>query len=105
MPSRAPLTTLFLADVPDKLFDVFARVRGGLHAEEPRIAATQTHQLFVRAFLDQPPVLEEDDPVSAPDGREAVRYVDGRAPLGQRAKPLEEVVLGLRVQRGGRLVQ
>src|SRR5919198_2586888 len=89
----------------DKLFDVFAGVSRGLHAEEPRIAAVQSHQFSMRAFLDKPAVLQEDDPVRTPDGREAVRDVDGGAAVGKRAKPLEQVVLGLRVERRRRLVE
>src|SRR2546421_12953784 len=104
-PRRAPATMSRLADVPDKLFDVFARISGGLHAEEPRIATAQTHQLFVRALLDQASVLEEDDPVGAPDSRETVRDVHRGPAVGQRAQPLEEVVLGLSVERRGRLVE
>src|SRR6266567_3735863 len=65
----APATISRLADVPDKLFDVFACVRGGLHPEEPRIATAQTHQLFVRALLGEASVLEEDDPVGSPPDR------------------------------------
>src|SRR5207245_3804082 len=91
-PSRAPVSRLRLADVPDKLFDVFARVGRGLHAEEPRIATAQTHQFFVRALLDAAPVLEEDDPIRAPNRGEAVRDVDRRPAVGQRAQPLEQVV-------------
>src|SRR2546430_13956170 len=97
-PSRAPVSRLRLADVPDKLFDVFARVGRGLHAEEPRIAATQTHQFFVCAFLDQTTVLEEDDPVRPPNRGKAVRYVDRRPAVGQRAQPLEKVVFSLGIQ-------
>src|SRR6266581_5314572 len=80
----APATISRLADVPDKLFDVFACVRGGLHPEEPRIATAQTHQLFVRALLGEASVLEEDDPVGSPDGRETVRDVDGGPAVSQR---------------------
>src|SRR5437868_1887224 len=104
-PRKAPATRFRLADVPDKLFDVFARVGGGLHAEEPRIATTQTHQLFVCSFLGQASVFEEDDPVRSPDGGEAVRDVDRGPAVGQRPQPFEEVVLGLRVEGRGRLVE
>jgi hypothetical protein len=46
--------------------------------------------------LNQLAVLQEQDPVRPTHGREAVRDVDRRSPLGQRLKALEELELRLR---------
>ncbi len=57
------------------------------------------------ALLDQPAMLEEQDAVRPPDGRETVRDIHRGLAPGQRSQPLEEVILRLRVQRGRWLIQ
>src|SRR5713101_6639690 len=84
---------------------VFAGVRGRLHSEEAGVAAVELHQLRVRALLHQAAMFEEDDAVGAAHGREPVRDVHGGAAAREGTQPLEEVVLGLRVERRRRLVE
>src|SRR5713101_7180221 len=84
---------------------ILARVGRGLHPEEAGITAVELHQLRVRALLDEAAVLEEDDPVGAAHSREPVRDVDRRAPTSERTQPLEQVVLGLRIQRRRRFIE
>ena len=50
-------------------------------------------------------MFQEQNPISAADGREAVRDVDRGAAPRQRMDPFEELVLRLGVERGGRLIQ
>src|SRR5260370_11534656 len=78
---------------------ILARVGRGLHPEEAGITAIELHELRVRALLDEAAVLEEDDRVRAAHSREPVRDVNRGAPTRERTQPLEQVVLGLRIQR------
>src|SRR6266851_247060 len=78
---------------------ILARVGRGLHPEEAGITAIELHELRVRALLDEAAVLEEHDPVGAAHGGEPVRDVNRGPPARERTQPLEQVVLGLRIQR------
>ena len=59
----------------------------------------------MRALLDDPAALENDQPVHPPDRREPVRDDDGRPPRQQRPERVLNERLALRVERAGRLVQ
>ena len=67
-------------------------------------------QLVVGADLDDPGAVEHDDEVGHAHGGEAVRHEDGDAAVvaaaaGAGRVALEQGVLGLGVERGGRLVE
>src|SRR6266581_60313 len=47
--------------------DILAGVGSSLQSKEPGIAAAESHQLLVGALLDQPAVLEEEDPIRPPN--------------------------------------
>ena len=80
--------------VPDRL----PRVGRRLECEEARVSAAESHEIFVRALLDQAPMLEEQDSVGLPNGREAVGDVDGGPTLTEPAESSEELVLSLSVE-------
>ena len=61
--------------------------------------------MLVGALFDQPAVLEEEDPIRPPNCGKPVRDVYRRPAPGQRAKPLEQVILRLGVERRRRLVE
>ena len=68
------------------------------------------HQLLVGADLDDVGAVHHDDQVGHAHGREAVRHEHGDPPgVGVRARrlgeALEQRVLGLGVERRGRLVE
>jgi hypothetical protein len=54
--------------------------------------------------LHQLAMLQKQDPVRPPHGRDAVRDLNRGPPLGQRLEALEELELRLRVQGRGRAV-
>ena len=56
---------------------------------EHRVAATGGEQIVVRARLDDPAPVEDDDLIRVPHGREPVGDRDRRAPLGE---PLERLL-------------
>src|SRR5438552_18256730 len=85
--------------------DVFPCVCRGLQTEEARIATVEPHQLLVGPLFDQAAVLEEDDPIGAPDRRESVRDIDRGAAPGQRVDSFEQLVFRLGVERGRRFIQ
>src|SRR5690606_3559731 len=76
-----------------------------LKLEQPRIPPALLDELVMRALLDDPPLIHDDDPVRAPHRREAVRDQDRDLVPRRRAEMLEHVLLGLRVHRRGRLVE
>src|SRR5690606_35194546 len=76
-----------------------------LELEQPRVAPALLDELVVRALLDDPPLVHDDDAVRAPHRRETVRDQDRDLVARRRAKMLEHVLLGLRVHRRGRLVE
>src|SRR5581483_8934332 len=73
--------------------------------EEVRVAAVGREQLLVRPFLDDAAVLEDDDPVGAPDRREPVRDEDRRQSFRQLEEAVEEHRLRPYVEARGRLVE
>lgn len=77
----------------------------GLEGEQLGVGAGLPHQLCVRALLDDPAAVHDQDPIGVADGREAVRDEQHGATRGQRSQPLEQVVLSSWVQRCRRLIQ
>ena len=76
-----------------------------LGAVEVGVEAAGREELVVGADLGDAPSCEDDDPVGAPDGREAVGD-DERGAAGH--EPLERLAaarLGLGVEGAGRLVE
>src|SRR5207237_7563491 len=62
-------------------------------------------QLVVRAALDNLAAHQDDDPIGAPDGRQAVRDDERRAVGHQPLERLLHQALGLGVERRGGLVE
>ena len=83
----------------------FAEVLGSLQPVEPRVCAVVGHEVRVRpGFLDTA-VGQVENAVGHPHRREAMADEQGRAVAGQLLKALVHLVLGLHVERRGRLVQ
>src|ERR1044071_1550520 len=79
-------------------------IAGGLRGEHRRIAAGGGEQLVVRAVLGDPTVLDHEEAVGVAHGRAPVRDEDQRL-IGVRGlEVVEDLVLGLGVDRAGRLV-
>src|SRR5262245_24132846 len=74
------------------------------------VAAAPGHQLLVAADFCDARAVENHDQVSHPNGAEPVRHENGDVPVAPRLPrpaciPFEELMLCLRVERGGWLVQ
>ena len=95
-----------------------AAVRRGLDAVELGVLAAAGHQVFVGADFDQVGAVEDDDDAGHAHGAEAVRDQDrdaaeivwrGAIAVARTVRrggvALEQGVLGLGVERGGRLVE
>src|SRR5690349_2377370 len=76
-----------------------------LEAVELLVEARRANQLFVRSGLDDPPLIEDDDPVGPLDGRETVRDDEHGAPLEERLERLLHEKLRFRIEARGRLVE
>src|SRR6185312_7976249 len=76
-----------------------------LHHVQGGVAALAADQLVVRAVLDDLALLDGDDAIGAPHGRQAVRDHDHRAVLGDRRHVVLDRALALIVERAGRLVE
>ena len=59
----------------------------------------------MRAFLDDPAAVHDDDPVGRAHGREAVGDDDRRAVLHQPVEGVLDQALAFGVERGGRFVE
>ena len=77
----------------------------GVAGDERGVAAARGEQLLVRADLGDAAAVEHDDLVGVADGREPVGDRDRRPALGQPLERLLDGALGLRVERGRRLVE
>ena len=80
------------------------RVHGPV-AVERRVEPALREQLVVRALLDDPAVLEDDDQVGVADRREAVRDDERGPAVQQAAERLLDLALGADVDRARRLVE
>src|SRR5690606_15414796 len=78
---------------------------GELALVEPRVSPTHREQLGVRAALDDPAVLHDEDRVRVTDRREAVGDHERGAALAQRGHRMLDEHLGARVDRARRLVE
>ena len=72
---------------------------------ELAVEAVLREQLVVRALLDDPAVVEHDDQVGVPHGREAVGDHERRPAHHQLVERVEDHGLGPRVDRRRRLVE
>ena len=72
---------------------------------QPRVQAAAGDQLAVRAALDDPAALEDEDPVGAQDRRQAVGDRDRRPALGEAPERRLDQPLADRVERRRRLVE
>src|SRR2546423_3830452 len=63
------------------------------------------HELVMRAALDDPTLVQDVDAVRRADAREAMRDEKHGAAAEQVAHPREEIMLGARIECGGRLVE
>ena len=70
-----------------------------------RYVALRLDELVVRALVDDPPVLEHDDPVGQVQGRLAVRDEQHGAALELAAERLVDGLLRARVDGAGRVVE
>src|SRR5262249_39081874 len=80
-------------------------IRFGLQVEQLGIAAIESHQFLVRAIFFDHALFDDQDAVGEADGAEAVADEDGGLACGELAEAGEDLVLGLGVERAGRLVQ
>jgi hypothetical protein len=94
---RRPASSEALADVID--------AERGLAGDQAGIGAAGGEEGLVAPGLDDRPVIEDDDPIGALDGAEAVGDDDGGAPGLELLERLLDQVLALRVEGRGRLVE
>src|SRR5260370_22751304 len=80
-------------------------VRRGLQIKHLGVAAMQRDQLIVRTTLNDAPVFDHENPIRQAHGAEAVADEDGRLPPGQRAKVRKDLMLSLRIESTGWLVE
>ncbi len=80
-------------------------VRLGLQIKQLGVAAMQRDQLIVRTTLNDAPVFDHENPIRQAHGAEAVADEDGRLPPGQRAKVRKDLMLSLRIESTGWLVE
>ena len=76
-----------------------------LDAVELRVLATEREQRLVGALLGDRAVLQDDDVVGVANGAQAVSDGDHRPAVHGPLERLDDHVLGLGVERGGRLVE
>ena len=76
-----------------------------LRLVQPPVGALARHQFVVRADLDDPAALQDDQAVGLAQGAQAVGDGDRRAALDQVVERLLDLPLGLGVDRRGRLVE
>src|SRR5215472_12755766 len=69
------------------------------------ILAIPRKQLIVRAFLNDSPVLDDDDPIGTANRRKPMRDDQGGAILHQDFERLLHRTLGLRIERGSRFIE
>ena len=85
--------------------DLLELARHLLLLRERGVDAAAAHELGVRALLDDPPFVEDDDAVAPRRGGDAVGDEDDGAPRGLALDRAEDRALGLRVDGGERVVQ
>ena len=59
----------------------------------------------MRALLDDPAAVDDDDAVGVTQGGETVRDRDGGAPLGEGIERALDLLLGFGIEGGGRLIE
>src|SRR6266852_2045803 len=79
--------------------------RDGLDPVQLGIDAAERQELVVLALLREAAVLENDDLVRVADRAQPVSDGDDGATLHQAVEGLQDELLGLGIQRGGRLVE
>src|SRR6266850_751918 len=82
-----------------------SEIRGRLHGEELGVTAAELHQLVMRSAFLNPAFVKDVDAVRRADAREAMRDEQHGPPAEKVAHTREEVMLGARVERCGRLVE
>jgi len=80
-------------------------IAGGLQLEQLGIAPTRGNKLFVRTSLHDLPVLQNENAVCHPHGREPVRDQNRSLSQAEIPKPLKDLILRAGVESGGWLVQ
>jgi hypothetical protein len=76
-----------------------------LQARDVEIGSRLAHELLVRAALHDPAALHHDDEVGAAQRAEPVRDDERRAARNRAVERFENLVLGLAVDRRGRIVE
>src|SRR5437016_791911 len=77
----------------------------GLHVEEGRVTPIEGQEIVMGATLNDAAILHNKDAICQAHRTEAVTDKDGSLARGQFAEMLEDLVLGLGIERGGRLVE
>src|SRR5687768_2146465 len=80
-------------------------VTRGLQSEQRRVPTAAFDELVVRAFFEHAPAFEHEDAIGHFYGGESMRDDDAGAATGEGTEAFEDGVLGLGVERGGRLVE
>src|SRR5262249_43398928 len=73
--------------------------------KQMRVTRAGSNELLVRAILDDAPTFDDDNAISHPHRREAMRNEKRGPPGSQSTETLENGVLGLCVQRGSWLIE
>src|SRR5438093_4516408 len=81
------------------------RLLAELRPVETREVTAATDELGERPLLDDTPVVDDEDDVGSPNGREPVRDHEGGPARHEPLEPLHDERLGGGVEGGGRLVQ
>src|SRR5688572_16851075 len=76
---------------------VFDRVLELLSPQQRPVTATGGDEIRMFALLDDPPIVQHDDPACVPDGADAMRRDDGGSPLERFAQTAEDVRFGVRI--------
>ncbi len=76
-----------------------------LHRVEFGVAPIRGHEFLMGAALYDDSVLKYHDVIRHAHGRESMRDYESRLTGNQLSETLEEVILGLGIQRSGRLIE
>ena len=104
-PSPSNCQLLWGGPVVQETLPMPTAARESQAAKRLAYAPSPRDQLVVRAELDEPPVVDDRDPVGTGRGREAVRDHDDRAALGQALERALDRALGAGVEVRRRLVE
>src|SRR4051794_36826383 len=80
-------------------------LKSSLRAVEHRVSSTMAHQLVMRAVLYDPAMLDSDQPIDLPQGRETMSDDKNGAPGAHPAHVLLDDPLALIVERARRFIE